>query len=308
MRLSDNDYCPYLSESLFEFDSGWEVICNYMKNEESLSTFQLFVTKLDQLGNFRFVEDLVENPLEWSLIHPEHSDFVKLLLRSPVAHELNFQYALVHVAHYPSGYDNIELLLKYSDKVNIDVNFVDYHLEFYGMNALHCIAIEEDGEQAVRYLKIMIANADKCGINVHAKNEDGKTPFYLMCMNGAYGCAKNKLDCWLDYPEFFTYSIFKDIEIKALVNLMLELYEEKLKSGETTNELDQKLNLPKWHCRHYKHIIERKFLLYELEFLNSYRTNTKEDRTKKKVLVETILEIYHERIKAHEMAKKSEYV
>ena len=88
---------------------------------------------------------------------------------------------------------------------------------------------------------------------------------------------------------------------------MLELYEEKLKSGETTDELDQKLNLPKWHCRHYKHI-ERKFLLYELEFLNSYRTNTKEDRTKKKVLVETILEIYHERIKAHEMAKKSEYV
>ena len=63
-----------------------------MKNEESLSTFQFFVTKLDQLGNCRFVEDsdVVENPLDWALIHPEHSDFVKLLLRSPVAHELNY--------------------------------------------------------------------------------------------------------------------------------------------------------------------------------------------------------------------------
>ena len=49
-----------------------------MMNEEEFVHISILRDQIRSVGNFRFVEEVVENPLEWSLIHPEHRNTLTL--------------------------------------------------------------------------------------------------------------------------------------------------------------------------------------------------------------------------------------
>ena len=143
----------------------------------------------------------------------------------------------------------------------------------------------------------MLDNAEKYGLDINAKNSLGLTPFESMCFVTPYKSRsfklwsfKNKLDCWLDYPELFVPNNFDLAPKEKLVNLIIELHQEKLQSGEGTKDLEEKLNLPQSRkCKKSKGLTK-----YALRKAN----------LKKKILVKTIWELYQERIKAYGNAKK----
>ena len=237
--------CSAYFRPLFEVEPGWKEVFDYMKKEETLATFQLFVTRLYYLADSRY-----ENrPIANAIADPDMGyDFIHLLLRSPVANKLDFSTALWDTCEHGS-FAIIEMLLKYSDKTNIDVNIKKASVN----TPLHMIA-EDRRRGSEKYLKIMLSYAEKCGIDVHAKDDDGFTPFESMCYlyygNGGYeerNCwsFKNSLDCWLDFPECFQSYVFEATPKGRLISLIVELYNEKLELGEGTEELNEKLRLPK---------------------------------------------------------------
>ena len=300
----ENDPFIHPPKPLFEYYPEWENICNYMKNEESLANFQLFVTTLKK---FTF-ENCAVDPLEMALCCPKdpqpnccncrHSpnaiEFIKLLLRCPAA---DFSDSL-NLVIGQQEYEKVELLLNHGDKTKIDINRLETDLDSTdSYTALHTLAEDHLGHQTEPYLKIMFDNAEKYGLDINARNSDGLTPFESMCLVKPYKSRrfqqwsfKNKLDCWLDYPELFVPNNFDLAPKEKLVNLIIELHQEKLESGEGTKDLEEKLNLPQNRkCKKSKGLTE-----YALRKAN----------LKKEILVLTVCELYQERIKAYGNAKK----
>ena len=297
----ENDPFIHPPKPLFEYYPEWENICNYMKNEESLANFQLFVTTLKK---FTF-ENCAVDPLEMALCCPKdpqpnccncrHSpnanEFIKLLLRCPAA---DFSDSL-NLVIGQQEYEKVELLLHHGDKTKIDINRFD--TDPSQNTALHALAEDWLCHQTEPYMKIMFDNAEKFGLDINAENSDGLTPFELMCFVKPYKSRsfklwsfKNKLDCWLDYPELFTPNNFCLASKEKLANLIIELHQEKLQSGDGTKDLEEKLNLPQSRkCKKSKGLTK-----YALRKAN----------LKKKILVKTIWELYQERIKAYGNAKK----
>ena len=281
---------------LFECYPEWKNICDYIKSEESLQSFQLFVSVLKKFSDEKWAED----PLELALIlskdpqpnrrHcPQSHEFIKLLLRCPAA---NFSKSLTLVVEQQQ-YEKVGLLLDHGDRTKIDVNRLETYLHG-SYTALHLLAEDYLCHHTEPYMKIMLDNAEKYGLDINARNSFGFTPFELMCIVTPFKSKlwsfKNKLDCWLDYPELFVPNNFDLAPKEKLVNLIIELHQEKLQSGEGTKDLEEKLNLPQSRkCKKSKGLTK-----YALRKAN----------LKKKILVKTIWELYQERIKAYGNAKK----
>ena len=301
-KLEDDPFeiCP--KKTLFEYYPEWKEICDYINKEESLANFQMFVTVVKKLSDKRYANS---DPLELALClskdpqpncrHcPQSHEFIKLLLRCPAA---NFSDSL-NIVIGQQEYEKVELLLNHGDKTKIDINRFEtdlYSTDSY--TALHTLAEDCLVKQTEPYLKIMFDNAEKYGLDINARNSDGLTPFESMCLVKPYKSRrfqqwsfKNKLDCWLDYPELFTPNNFCLASKEKLANLIIELHQEKLQSGEGTGDLDKKLNLPQNRkCKKSKGLTK-----YAL----------REANLKKKTLVLTVWELYQERIKAYGNAKK----
>ena len=302
----DGSYvCIHSPKPLCEYYPEWKDICNYMKNNESLANFQLFVTTLEEFSN----EERPTGPLETALCRPKApqnpklklkhcpraDEFIKLLLRCPGA---NFSDSL-NIVIGQHEFEKIELLLNHGDKTEINVNSKEIHFEHIELTALHTLAADWLCQPTEPYMKIMFDNAEKYGLDINAENNFGFTPFQLMCWvnvkppkrsSNRKWSFKNKLDCWLDYPELFTPNNFSLASKEKLVDLIIELHQEKMKSGEGTEDFNEKLNLPK----------DRK--CKKSNGLTKYAL--RKAYLKKKILVKTIWELYQERIKAYANAKK----
>ena len=301
-RWEDNPFI-HPQKPLCEYYPEWKDICNYMKNDESLANFQLFVTTLEEFSDEKMAVD--RDPLELALCYPKaiqnpklkirncpHADeFIKLLLKCP---GVDFSDSL-NIVIGQNEYEKIELLLNHGDKTKIDVNSKEG--EYYEFTALHTLAEDWLCHRTEPYMKIMFDNAEKYGLDINIKNYDGFTPFELMCWVKPHKrrgfqqwSFKNKLDYWLDYPELFTPNNFGLASKEKLADLIIELHQEKLQSSEGTEDFNKKLNLPKNRkCKKSKGLTN-----YTLRKAN----------LKKEILVKTIWELYQERIKAYANAKK----
>ena len=293
---SEPRWIPPDPQPLFEAEPGWKDICEYMKNEESFATFRFFVTRMRQLSDMpgqcplQSVLHLADLPEIWNF-----EDFLRLILRSPVAHKIDFSYALILSAVSSNfAQKNIEILFEYFDKVNIDVN---WRHGLIGETPLHMIAEDYDCEGNERYLKIMLDNAEKCGLDVHATDTDGYNAFEYMCFftpdtpeKEKRWSFRNKLDCWLDFPEFFESPGLFEVQCnrKKLINLVVELYNEKLEKGQDIGELNKKLKLPEDSSE--------PLTFHALRILVA---------PKKKDLVKIVWELYQKRIEDHQRNKGS---
>ena len=301
-RWEDNPII-HPQKPLCEYYPEWKDICNYMKNDESLANFQLFVTTLEEFSN----EERPTGPLETALCRPKApqnpklklkhcpraDEFIKLLLRCPGA---NFSDSL-NIVIGQHEFEKIELLLNHGDKTKINVNSKEIHFEHIELTALHTLAADWLCQPTEPYMKIMFDNAEKYGLDINIKNYDGFTPFELMCWVKPHKrrgfqqwSFKNKLDIWLDYPELFTPNNFGLASKEKLADLIIELHQEKMQFGKGTEDFNKKLNLPKNRkCKKSKGLTN-----YTLRKAN----------LKKEILVKTIWELYQERIKAYANAKK----
>ena len=78
-RWEDNPFI-HPQKPLYEYYPEWKDICNYMKNDESLANFQLFVTTLEEFSDEKMAVD--RDPLELALCYPKAIQNPKLKIRN----------------------------------------------------------------------------------------------------------------------------------------------------------------------------------------------------------------------------------
>ena len=147
---------------------------------------------------------------------------------------------ILHTACEYGHFEMIQLILNTLEITEIDVN----HKSIMGDTALHVLSKNFGDHKNKSAMKLMLDNADKYGIDVHATNHLGQTPFQAMCGEPYYKMQRfciEALDFWTDYPVDFGIQAFKRMSPYSLEEIIVTLYNEKLKSGQNTDDIDKQI-------------------------------------------------------------------
>ena len=255
--------CVKVPGTLLERYPGWKKICKAIKANASFPALKLFVEKVDEYGDLmRKVIDGFElpngcktrpqqprDPLELMIRMGDYK-IVKLLLKHRLGNFSNaFLYLHRTVEHWRTclaikhldaswGASNciktyiplhcqvFELLMddQLAGWTGLDINakkYGDHHQTIF-----HRVVVDHgNGHAETGFVKFLFDNIDRFKIDVHAKDDHGRTAFDLLVeKNGGYDMVQ-KLEVWLNkYPELFNLDIFKKMSLPCLVNMLTYIY------------------------------------------------------------------------------------
>ena len=147
---------------------------------------------------------------------------------------------ILHTACEYGHFEMIQLILDTLEISEIDVNYKSIQ----GDTALHVLSKNFGDHKSKSAMTLMLDNAEKYGIDIHATNYLGQTPFQAMCGEPYYKMQRfciEALDFWTNYPVVIDIQAFQRMSPYSLEEIIVALYNEKLKSGQNTDVIDKQI-------------------------------------------------------------------
>ena len=188
-------------------------------------------------------------------LHLGDIEFIRLMLQYPEGHQrilFNLCFVLEpetkrkFIQKSPSAYPVKKMLSLILDHAKLDVNAKDVckldgarPANDKGETAMHLFA----SNAPAAFGRFMVENAEKYGIDLYAKDANGKTPFEAM-LNSSYDQNNigKRLDYWFKHnPDLLTFDVFKQMKESKLRSILIHMYNQKVENGECTKSIDKNL-------------------------------------------------------------------